>query len=57
MSLSLSIAELAGIVGAAVALAVTDGAALSRLAVAWIAKRLGVEPGEVTKYQRATEDE
>lgn len=48
-------ADLAPYVGVAVVLAVSDGAALSRLGIAWIAKKLGVEPREVTKYDRATD--
>lgn len=41
----------------AVALAVTDGASISRLGVAFVAKKLGVEPGKVTRYDRATDGE
>ena len=55
MTVSLTLPQLAGLVALAVLLAVSDGAAISRLGVAWVAKRLGVEPGEVTKYDRATD--
>lgn len=48
--------EFGAVVMTAVALAATDAAALSRLLVAWLAKRLGVEPGEIMAYQSATED-
>lgn len=41
----------------AVELAVTDGAVISWLGVAFVAKKLGVEPGEVTRYDRATDGE
>jgi hypothetical protein len=55
MTLTLSLVELAAVIVAAVALATTDAAAISRLGIAWIAKKLGVEPGEVTRYDRATD--
>jgi hypothetical protein len=54
---ALSLAELLAVVLVAVTLAVTDGAALSRLGIAWLAKRLGVEPGEVVAYRNATDEE
>lgn len=53
---TLSLAELLAVVLVAVTLAVTDGAALSRLGTAWLAKRLGVEPGEVAAYQNSTDE-
>jgi hypothetical protein len=54
---TLSLAELLAVVLVASTLAVTDGAALSRLGIAWLAKRLGVEPSEVVAYQNATGEE
>lgn len=57
MTVTLSLVELAGVVGGAVALATTDAAAVSRLAVAFIAKKLGVKPSEVTRYEEATDGE
>jgi hypothetical protein len=55
--LTLSLAELFAVVLVASTLAVTDGAALSRLGIAWLAKRLGVEPGEVVAYRNATDED
>lgn len=57
MTVTLTLLELAGIVAGAVGLAATDAAALSRLAIAYTAKKLGVEPQEVTSYDRATDGE
>lgn len=54
MTVTLSYVELAATVGAAVALAATDASALSRLAITYVAKRLGVEPGEIYRYDSAT---
>lgn len=53
--MDLTLAQLAAIVLVAVALASTDAAALSRLAVAWLSKKLGVKPGEISKYDSATD--
>lgn len=55
MTVTLTLLELAAIVGAAVALATTDAAAVSRLGVAFVAKKLGIKPQEVMKYDRATD--
>lgn len=55
MSVTLTLLELAAIVGGAVVLAVTDGAAISRLGIAWTAKRLGIKPRDVVRYDRATD--
>jgi len=54
---TLSLAELLAVVLMAVTLAVTDGAALSRFGIAWLAKRLDVEPGKVVPYRNATDEE
>lgn len=56
MTLELSLTELAVIVGTAVALAATDAAALSRLAVTVVSKKLGVEPNEIYAFSAATAD-
>ncbi|MDR9381818.1 MAG: hypothetical protein RI560_09145 [Natronomonas sp.] len=53
--MEVTLAQLATIVLVAVALASTDAAALSRLAIAWLSKKLGVKPGEITKYDSATD--
>lgn len=53
--MDLTLAQLAAIVFGAVALASTDAAALSRLAIAWLSKKLGVKPGEISKYDSATD--
>jgi hypothetical protein len=50
-------AELFTVVLVASTLAVTDGAALPRLGIAWLAKRLGVEPGEMVAYRNATDED
>lgn len=42
MSITLTFTELAGIVGVSVALAVTDGATISRIATEYIGRKLGV---------------
>jgi len=57
MTVTLTLLELGAVVGGAVALAATDAAAISRLGVAFLAKKLGVKPGEVMKYDRATDGE
>jgi len=54
LTLTLSLYELLAIVLAAVTLAVTDGSALSRLGMAWLAKKLGVRPDEIRATSSAT---
>jgi len=54
MTIELTLTELATIVLVAVALAATDAAALSRLFVGVLAKKLGVEPAEIMDYTDAT---
>jgi hypothetical protein len=54
---TLSLAELLAVVLVASTLAVTDGAALSRLGIAWLAKRLGIKPSEVVAYRNATDED
>jgi len=55
MAVTMTLWELAAVVGAAVGLATTDAAAVSRLGVAFVAKKLGIKPAEVMKYDRATD--
>jgi len=55
MTVELTLTELAAIVFAAVALAATDAAALSRLFICVLAKKLGVEPSEIMAYADATD--
>ncbi|ELZ22394.1 hypothetical protein C475_17818 [Halosimplex carlsbadense 2-9-1] len=55
MTLTLTVVELAAVVMAAVGLAATDASALSRVWVAWLAKRLGVEPAEIRATDAATD--
>jgi len=57
LTLTLSLGELLALVLAAVTLAVTDGSALSRLGMAWLAKQLGVRPDEIRATSSATDDE
>ena len=54
-TVTLSLLELAGVVGAAVGLAATDAAALSDLFVAYASKKLGVSPGDIRAYDAATD--
>jgi len=54
---TLTLAELLGVVLFATTLAVTDGAALSKLLVAALGKRIGVKPATVTEYDDATDDQ
>lgn len=56
MSLTLTLGELAAVVLVSVLLAVTDGSALSRLGVAWLAKKLGVRPEEIRATNDAADD-
>jgi len=52
--ITLSLMELGAVVAMAVGLAATDAAAVSRLAVSFAAKKLGVSPGEIYAYDQAT---
>lgn len=54
-TVTLTLLELAGIVMLGVALAATDAAAISRMGVAFAGKKLGVQPGDITKYDTATD--
>jgi hypothetical protein len=56
VSLTLTFVELAALIGIAVGLAATDAAAISRLAIAWVAKKAGIEPGEIMQYNNATNE-
>ena len=53
--MELTLAQLTAVVLGAVVLASTDPAALSRLGMAWLSKKLGVKPGEISKYDAATD--
>lgn len=57
MTVTLTYAELAATIAAAVALAATDAAALSRLAITVVAKRLGVKPRDIYRFDAATSGE
>lgn len=54
-SVTLTVGELASVVIFAVALASTDPAAISRLAVAALAKRAGLKPREIEQFEAATD--
>lgn len=54
---TLTLAELLGVVLFATTLAVTDGAALSKLLLAALGERIGVKPATVTAYDDATDDQ
>jgi hypothetical protein len=56
MTVTLTTAELAGVVVVSVGLAATDASALSDLAVAWVARRAGLEPQTVEQWQQTTDD-
>ncbi|WP_154018396.1 hypothetical protein [Halolamina rubra] len=53
--MELTLAQLITIVLGAVVLASTDPAALSRLGMAWLSKKLGVKPRDITKVDNATD--
>jgi len=57
MSGTLTYVEAAGVAGAAVLLAATDASALSRLGMAWLAKKLGVSPAAIRATDAATDGE
>jgi len=56
VSITLTFVELAALLAIAVGLAATDAAAISRLVIAFVAKRLGIKPGEVMRYNDATDE-
>lgn len=55
-TITLALWQLAAVVAVAVGLASTDAAAISRLAVASTAKKAGIEPGEIMRYNNATDE-
>jgi len=55
--LSLTLTELGAVIFGSVVLAVTDGAALSRMAISALGKRLGVSPREIRAYDKASDGE
>lgn len=48
--------QVAGMVAVAVGLAVTDGASLSRISVAWAERKAGFSPGQTTRYEETGTD-
>ena len=56
VSITLTFVELAALIAIAVGLAATDAAAISRLAVAWVAKKAGIEPSQIARYNDATDE-
>jgi len=56
VSITLTFVELAGLLAIAVGLAATDAAAISRLVVAWVAKKAGIEPSQIARYNDATDE-
>jgi uncharacterized protein (UPF0210 family) len=56
MTVELTLTELAAVVGVAVGLAATDAAALSRLGLTVVSKRVGVEPSEIYAFSAAADD-
>ena len=55
MSVTLSLTELGGVVAFAVALATTDAARISRIFIAYMARKLGVSASEIEKMDEATD--
>jgi len=55
MPVTLTTAELAAVVAGSAALASLDAAALSRLAVTAIGKKLGVKPSEIRGFSAAAD--
>jgi hypothetical protein len=55
-AVTLTLLELAGIVGVAVALAAARPSAISQLAIASLAQKLGLKPSEVSRYEAAVDD-
>lgn len=55
MSITLTLTELAVIVFVAVGLASTDASAISRLAVTYTSKKLGISPNEIYQMNEATD--
>jgi hypothetical protein len=56
VQVTLTFVELAALIAIAVGLAATDAAALSRLGIAFAAKKLGIKPGEIMQYNSATDE-
>jgi len=56
-TIELTLTQLLAVVGVAVGLAATDAAAISRIAIAYVAKKLGVSPGQIHQYDSATDGE
>jgi len=56
VTITLTFVELAALIAIAVGLAATDAAAISRLGIAFAAKKLGIKPNEVMRYNDATNE-
>jgi len=56
VSITLTFLQLAALIAIAVGLAATDASAISRLAVAWVAKKAGIKPSQITRYNNATDE-
>ncbi|UBF23483.1 hypothetical protein HRTV-28_gp45 [Halorubrum tailed virus 28] len=54
-AIELQLYQLAAIVAGAVVLAATDAAALSRLGLAWLSKKMGVKPDDIRKTDAAVD--
>lgn len=53
----LTFEQVAGVVAAAVVLAASDPSALSRIAITALAKRAGLKPNEIRRFESATSGE
>jgi len=56
VTITLAFVELAALIAIAVGLAATDAAAISRLGIAFAAKKLGIKPNEIMQYNSATDE-
>jgi len=56
VTITLTFVELAALIAIAVGLAATDAAAISRLGIAFAAKKLGIKPAEIMQYNSATDE-
>jgi len=56
VTITLTFVELAALIAIAVGLAATDAAAISRLGIAFAAKKMGIKPNEIMQYNSATDE-
>jgi len=56
VTITLTFVELSALIAIAVGLAATDAAAISRLGIAFAAKKLGIKPNEIMQYNSATDE-